>query len=317
MKSLAFLGILFTIVFAGCGKNLRPDAIVPATQAKYPSAEFYACGKMWNGLGYCSVEEGQDLNSIKLKVQGYYKGTVKFSNNCELENEPLSVRYSNDIKVPFFLPGPAVKTCGISFVVSPEYPDEQDQKLVIHSFRGHLLLKVKKPDTKWIGHATKVKAGVGPSDIFRIKFNTNDSKVDVSFRSDRCKINKDLELDVIEGSATVRLKDLLPEVLIQTCVLNGVVFTTEETIRVSWFIAGYSPKFVPLPIPKIKIKNGNIEIEGDDNVSIISLDNKYVIDRKAIFEFDTSRKHVVRMLTVGGRLALGLWTPGKGFKWIL
>lgn len=319
MRILTLLGVFLTFALAGCGKNLRPDIVIPATQAKYPSAEFYACGKIFNGLGECDVDEGQELNSIDLKIQGYYKGTVKFSSNCELDSAlPLSVRYSKNSIVPFHLPGPAIKTCGVSFVISPEYPNEQDQKLVIHSFKGHLLLKVKIPGTKWVGLSTKVKAGIGPSDVFKIKLNTNDEKVDVSFRSDRCEVNKDdLELDVNEGSVTVKLRELLSEVKIKTCILNGVVFTSEEAIRVSWFIAGYDPKFIPLPIPVTEINENKIKILADDNVSVISLDDTYYIDREIEIEFDITKQHIIRILTIGGRLALGIWIPEKGFEWML
>lgn len=316
MRTLALLGACLALM--GCGKNLRPDEVIPATQAKYPSAEFSACGRMWNGLGECSVNEGRDLNSIDLKIQGYYKGTVKFSTTCDLDSDlPLSLRYGGNQEVPFFLPGLAEETCGISFVISPEYPNEEDQKLVINSFKGHLLVKVKKSDQIWIGHHTKVKAGSGPVEVFGIPLQTADKKVDVSFRSKRCEVNKDLELDVIKGSVIVPLSELIPEVKVRTCVVSGAVFTSEGPVRVSWIIAGYDPKFIPLPIPEIKFEKKKIEILADDNVSVISVDNQYDIDRKTSLSFDQSKKHVVRTLTVGGRLALGIWVPGKGFTWIL
>jgi hypothetical protein len=316
LRFLTLLGVVLAL--SGCGKNLRPDEIVPSTRAKYLSAEFSACGRMWNGVGSCSVVEGRDLNSVDLKIQGYYRGTVKFSTTCEFDSDlPLSVRYSGSQIIGLFIPGPASHICGVSFVVSPEYPNEQKQRLTINSFKGHLLIEVNKEGVSWIGHYTKVKAGAGPTDVFKIPLDTADPKVEVSFRSERCGVSKDLELDVNESSVTVPLRELIPTVQIRTCVIEGVVFTTKDDIRLSWIVVGYDPKFIPLPVPEIKFEKEKIKIVADDNVSVISVDNLYDIDRESEFDFDQSKPHVVRTLTVGGRLALGIWVPGKGFTWIL
>jgi hypothetical protein len=290
--------------------------VIPSTQANYHSAEFSACGKRFHGIGICPVLTEQDLDNVGFAIQGYYQGTIRVSTNCRLDNPlPDSVRYLSNNLVPYYLAGKASQSCLISFVVSPEFPEEDSSGLVIHSFVGHLWIRVLNAGQSFMGFADKVAAGKNPTQIAVIPDVGDASQVQVAFESSLCGVQPNpVNLPVENGILNIPLNKFIDEVGVKTCVLNGVAFLPSGPLRISWFIDGYDTKFLPLPIPAIVQKDSKIEISGDENVSVIALDSDFKIDREAIFDFDPARFHVLRLLTIHGRSVIGEYDPVKG-KW--
>ena len=80
---LFFISLLSLFAFASCGKNLKPDAVISATEANRPTAEFYACGQHFVGLGICSIGSGVELSQLAISIQTYYQGSVRIVSTCK------------------------------------------------------------------------------------------------------------------------------------------------------------------------------------------------------------------------------------------
>lgn len=323
MNLLRYLFLLLLLVsLSGCGsKKLRPDLSISATQANFPTAEFTACGEVRSGLGICAIKKGQNLDSVLLSVQGYYKGTIKFSTNCDSNSAlPSPVRYFGNEKIRFFLAGKAEKSCGVSFIVSPEYPNESDQRLHIHSFKGHLYIKVIDGDQKFWGFVSKIKEGPNAGENIDLPAYEN-TEVVVIVKSKRCSVNVDKKIKVTHGVVRIYAKDIFEYVPIKTCVLNGAVLypNRNEALRFTWFISGYAKEFDTLPIPvhylKKKKKKYYMHVEADSNTSVVSVDNSYKISNVGKFRFDLNKCHIIRALTIKGRSRIGHYCPNKGIRW--
>lgn len=322
----AAAAVIFAVSLSllGCA-SLRPDSVkIPAIEANYPTAEFSACGQSWHGLGICVLESGEDLSKVALSIQGYYLGSVRIANNCKSDQSlPDAVNYTNSSAIPYALPGKAETSCGISFIVSPEFPKEKDQPIVIHSFVGHLYIKVLKPGQKWFGFTSKVVSAPDPLDTISVAVNSPEA-VPFFFESGNCSVKIEGTFPATNGVVVIPLKALLPIVPNKTCILNGAILDGATPIRLSWFVAGYSTEFTPLALPSLTVEPGvefdgftfkhieRLKVLGDDNVSIVSMDSLYKIDRTATFPFNRNIPHVLRMLTVAGRSVLGFWDPKKG-----
>ena len=74
--------------------------------------------------------------------------------------------------------------------------------------------------------------------------------------------------------------------------------------------------FVPLAIPNIVLTSDKLKVVGTDQVSIISLDGRYEIDKSAEFRFNPNQNHILRLLTVSGRLVIGKYYPVLGWVWV-
>lgn len=316
MKKLLGLFLFAAVLLSGCGGNkLRPDTVVGAIDANYATAEFSSCNEMFNGLGICYLQKGESLGDLKLAVQGYYKGTIQFATTCPNDsNIPLSYRYEDNQKVGLDLRSPVNDSCGISFVVSPEYPTEKDQPIEIKSLKGHLYVKVIGPNDKIFSQILKIKEGANPSESLLIK--TVESKVDISLRSTDCGISYDASIPSQNGEFRIQVKDFFPIAPVKTCIISGVYFEGGVPVRMVIFYEGYAKEFIPLPIPNVSFDGPQIKIESDDNVSIVSVDDKYEIDRSASFDFDKNSNHIIRALTVKGRSVIGIYSPNGGFKWL-
>jgi len=99
------------------------------------------------------------------------------------------------------------------------------------------------------------------------------------------------------------------------CMMEGFINSSAFVdVDFNVLVAKYNAEFTQLPIPVVKINGDKIEIIADDAVSIVSLDNEYEIDYEAKFDFDRTKPHVIRLLTVKGRSVIGLIEAG-GQQW--
>jgi hypothetical protein len=286
---------------------------MPAMDANYLSAEFTACGQHFDGMGICTVEAGQDFSQVALGVQGYYQGDVRFTTDCVSTSDPLdSILYSNSNQVIYPLTGQAIVSCGISFVVSPQYPNEKNETFVIHSFEGELYIKVVPVGQKWLGFKNKVTAGANPSEVLQLPTAFPTSEV----LFEGCGIKYDQVISAINGVLYVPLKAVLPTVPQQTCVMSGAYWQGNDAIRLTWMIDGYDSKFISLPIPNVSQSGNSLKVQGDDNTSVIALDAQYSVDNSGSFKFNPKVSHTLRLLTIGGRSMIGDYSASKGWTWI-
>lgn len=313
---LWYVLVVILLSVSGCGKMLRPDSVIPASQANYPTAEFNACGKKWQGLGFCSLDEGKSYSDINFQIQGYHSGTIRVTSvDCSIDDD--FIRYDGSQSIPFSIPGIAKKSCLISFVVSPEYPKEYNSGLVVNSLKGHLWISVGSPTKIREGFTSKVQEDA--DEILPLQVDAP-GEYRVAFRGCETKYDKVHEVGE-DKLIQIHLKDLLVKESfgVSSCIYAGGIEDSSKSVRyITWMVFGYDKKFVPLPHPVIVFEKENILIKADVNVSVISLDDDYQIDNEATFKkFDRTIEHTLRMITVGGRLLIGIWDAKKGeFKWI-
>lgn len=309
--------LTLALLVAGCGaKEIRPDPSEPATQANFHSAEFQACGQLFNGIGICEIEKGVNLDTLKLKVQGYFKGAITVATTCPIADKPpTSTRYDNSLLWQIPLNGPALQTCGITFLVSPEFPDEANQPVEISSLKGHLLVRVIERGQEAFPFLVKSKEGVNPSEVITMKSSAREAEV--FLKSTACSLDFHKKYEVSGGLFVLKVKDFFPTMPMKTCPIEGVVFFDNVPQRVAIFLDGYSRTFNPLAIPAVTVKDAKINITAGDQVAALSVDDQYLVNYTGQFKFDPAQPHIVRAITVRGRLALGQYSPKtKAFKWI-
>ena len=96
----------------------------------------------------------------------------------------------------------------------------------------------------------------------------------------------------------------------------GALIGKNKVIRLTWLLSVYDQNYNRLPIPNIKLSKNKITVESDANTSVVSVNDKYKIDRKGKFKFNTVKQNIVRVITVNGRSRIGIWDPkGQKFLW--
>lgn len=288
---------------------------MPSIDANFPTAEFSACGKLWRGLGICVLERGADLASVELEIKGYFDGAVKIdSTDCNLDE---LVRYSKHQSVRPRLIGPAAESCLISFVVSPEFPNEASQGIKVNSLVGHLWLTVELPGETWGSYLSKVRAGKESSIRVELGEKQGESAHAIFFGCDST-YETDLVVDAY-GAIDLKATQILGRAIAkESCILEGGIIIGKNQYMLTWMIWGYDEHFLDLPDPLVTLSNGKLTLKGDQNVSALSLDDSWSIcNEHTIKKFDPAKPHIARALTVNGRSALGVWSPEKKeFSWI-
>lgn len=304
MNRITIRAVAVAILLCGCGPALRPDPNPYAMASNVPTAEIRACGSRAIGLKSCSVLRGEPLDSIKLSIQGYNSGTVRVtSDKCGLE---FDARYSMSKEVEVPIPGNAQESCVVAISVQPEFPNERSSGIVIGSLKAFVRIRVIDADQQWTSFASKIQEG---SDAF-IDVDSPTSRVVIR----GCDSQFDQEVQSIDGKIRLSLS-MLPEKGISACAYEGVVVGEERSLYFTWFVFRHSKKYIPAPSPVVSFDGDNILIEGEQAVSVVSLDGSYVVSNAMSAKFDRSTPHVVRLLTVGGRNILGEYDPDGGFEW--
>ena len=314
--------ILFAVLVSCSHGDLREDPVIPAIKVNYPTLEFQACGETFHGLGICYLERGSAHNEVNLKIQGYYKGTIRvYSSACGLD---MTFTYAENelmkIKLPKLEPG---RSCLVTAVMSPEYPKKASKDVATYSFKGHLAIRIEKPEEIWYGETRKVTGN------WRSQYDLmvgNFPKALVAIRGCGKAYNKKMTLD--QGYARIKLSEAAERLEMGDCVAEGVALVKNETdTTFSILLTQYATElpddpqwkdyaFSPLAIPRVEFSGGEIKVVASPEVSIISLNGEYEINNKAEFKFDRTKPNILRILTVKGRSVLGLWSAGaQEFEW--
>lgn len=312
MKSMVLrrgLALLLAPFFlSGCGAKLRPDPMISAVDAGAPTAEIWVNGAPSRGLSIVGIKEGESLDSLDLQVQTYYNGQVRIdSKECEIAR---TIRYSNSQKIKINLLGEA-KSCVISVVVSPEYPNQLRTSIKVYPFVAHVYIRATKQGDDWIGQTALVSGSFSKP----IRFFVGGESARAVFSGCNNRVEKEIRL--IGGWADLDLNEIANPDTKETCVSEGVFISPEyKDLLVSVLVAKHSTEFSGLAEPLVELVNGSISVVADPSASIISLDGLFVISNKAKFQFDQTKTHVLRVLTVKGRSILGVFKPGEGWSWL-
>jgi hypothetical protein len=297
---------LLAITFSACGQaQIKPDPSLPAVEANYPTAEFYACGQHFHGLGICRVDPSQSLDQIDFKIQGYYQGTIRvYSTNststCDFDEV---ISYVGNQLISVSIPGIASPGCTVGFVVSPSYPNQENQDIVVRSFVGFLRIRGVETKTSWHGDVI----GVVESGKAKISIPTSDAG-QVSVAVEGCGISVRKTVTISAAAVNFTLDDLGIASFPRNCVLEGVILGKQQIVF-SEFVSIYSKNFVPLAVPAISVAAGKIYINADDAVSVLSLDDLFTIDSSWSVSFDSTEPHILRALTAAGRSVIGDYDP--------
>lgn len=315
MRALAVALLVLAGLGSGCGKNLRPDPVLPVIDAGYPSLEVLYNGKRYNGGTILSVKRGSDLSALELAFQGYYEGLYRFSSQrCELDSPGSFYEKNALVKIP--LKGVASEDCVVTITMSPSYPKSARKGIDVDSFRGHIAIKVTDGEA-WYGDFIKVtgswrhtlKIFVGGSGLARVI-------------ADACGVQYDKEVQIENGFVEFEISEATKLLPGEQCILDGAIITDEfEDYLFNVFVANYkttsgSKSFSPLNFPIVKDHGDEIEVIASDVVSVVSLDQEYEMDYKETFDFDPKASHVLRAITVMGRLVIGIYEPGQGWRWL-
>lgn len=318
-----FIALILIFSVIGCSHGtFREDPVIPAIKANYPTLEFRACGKLFHGLGICYLPEGSDHNEVKMRIQGYYKGTVRiFSNACNLD---ITKTYTNNelfsVDIPQLEPG---RSCLLTAVMSPEYPKQAVKDVATYSFKGHLAIRIEKGEEIWYGDVRKVTGD------WKSQFDLmvgNFPKAFVAIRG--CEKPYDREMALDQGFARIELSEAVMKAQRDDCVAEGVALVRNETdVTFSVLVTQYATElpddpewrdfaFSPLAIPRVSFAGNDLEVEASAEVSVVSLNGEFKIDNKAKFEFDRTKENVLRIFTAKGRSVIGYWAPGsQEFEW--
>jgi len=304
MKNL-FLILFIGLLGTGCG-NLRPDPVLPAIEAKYPTAEMYGCGQAWHGHGLCPVVRGKNYSDINFEVQVYHSGTLTVdSKDCAIS---MPISYNGTQTIPVHIPGVVDRTCVVTVTVSPKYPTEEKQNIRVYSFRGHMVFRMlEHEDDEWVGLSAKVTEGFS----HKVKLWIGGSERSVQMVADGC--DRDTPYNkmhtVVNGWLEFDLNQILPEGMqLKTCVIEGYVRSGFPDLLYNIVVSKYDPRFVKLPIPAVSVDGKKLLVSANKAVSIISLNDEFELDYETTFNdfnFNQCDNIVLRLLTVGGRSAIG------------
>jgi hypothetical protein len=288
-----WLGVAAVLFLLSCS-TLRDDPSIPATSADFYTAEAVLNGERFRGVKIVSVEKGQSLASLDLKIQGLFSGTVKIdSENCFL-NE--SVRYEKSSLVKVHLRGEAEQSCVISYVVSPQYPRQTSQAVVVHSFKGAVAIKVREQGEPWIGRS--VVMPVGSKALLELDLR-EENPVRVIFSG--CGVEYSARLHPEEGWVNVPVEDFVSENQ-GLCVASGLVLSTEyEDLFLDVLVVRHDPNFVDLPKPAVEFKGEEVCVSADPVVSFLMTDSGETNCTEKCFK---SPKYI-RGVTVKGRSFVG------------
>lgn len=304
MLRKSFFLLTIGLIVSGCGAKLRPDRFPPAAFSGYPSAEFYACGERWLGLGYCEIEKGRSVEEIEFAIQGFYKGRIRIFSEALPADVIFS--YEGSKRIPIDLRGTPNAPIVLGIAVNPEYPGENENAVELFGTIGWLLINVTEPGEVFTFHRTL--RPVSTDQLIRVDSSGASSHFVVS---DECGVEREI---LASGAETeIRLSGLgVSTQMIGSCILFIASNVPSFDVWLSW---RYAQDFRPLAIPSIKVEKRKLHVDAESGVTIVALDSKVEVDHKGKFDWDGSKSHVLRLLTVKGRTLVGEYEPGKGWSW--
>lgn len=307
----AFLTILLALsanALTACGGvKLRPDPSPPAIDSNYPTAEIYAGDKHFVGLGIIEVPYGSDVADLDISVQGYYQGRAKFV-SASLGLDKLFT-YKGNMKVRAQAESKVTMPALIGMTVAPTWPGQTGQVIDVHPLQGWLLVNPVQVGEKWSYLSSKT-----PEEIDAwIQLPTQGiSTIDVI--SPECGVAK--ELAVTGPTRRIALSELGLKPENKRCVLQMVMSGSAGTRYALWAAWRYAKDFQPLSEPTADFYEQKVDLAAESAVTVVSVDETFRVSNFGTFPFDQEDPHVVRLLTVKGRVLVGQWMPEKKeFAW--
>lgn len=303
MEHFKNIALCLVLVLVGCVKSIRPDPVTASLVANYPSAEFYACGQRFVGIGFCEIPAGTDVSSVAFAIQGYYRGRVRVVSEALPADVILSYNGSDPVKPG--LTGIPLEDIVLQFIINPEYPGERGSGIPVFGAVGFLQIKVRYPGESWFSHITRTPLDTSPV------LNVDTAGAENLFViSEACQVEEVIDVRGLD------VYDLDLSGLVDVAVKGRCIFTIGvEGPGIqrfgSWLSWRYAKDYRPLAVPAVAVTDGKLSVVGEPGVSFISLDDKWIVDRVASFDFDEEKEHVLRLLTVKGRVIIGAWTPAE------
>lgn len=303
--------VLVSLLIAGQGCAHQPslDPSPPAAASNYPTAEFWAQGQLFHGLGEISLKKGEPLSKIQLRVQGYFGGTIRVDSGfCHIKK---SSNYDGMELVNFPLEGAAKESCLLDIVVSVIYPKGVDSTTLVYEMKGQLFLKVLTDDKPFMLSSSRIPDR-SDSSLF-VPVDGMGGAVQVIFKG--CGFEYIDSVAVNDGEAIVSARSVSGGAPMEKCLHEGFISTLTGVKRVSWNIWYYAKGFAPLPLPKLQFAGEYLRVAGDFATAAIILDDNYKLVYAAVFKLDPTEDHILRLLTVKGRSVLCQWFPAR-MEWV-
>lgn len=291
-------------LLSGCASDLRPDSFPAAQLSNYPSAEFYACGKRFLGLGYCELKSGQNISDLGFAVQGLYKGRIRVFS----EALPTDVvfAYEGSKKIPVDLRGYPKRPIVLGIAISPSFPAENENAVEIFGAYAFLLINIVEEGETYEFHKTLRPVGIEQS----IEVPTLGASL-LGVFSDECGVDE--EIQITESSYKLKLSSLIDIEDQGSCIFY---MGTDRGKLSTWMSWRYASDFRPLGTPTVKFIDDELLVEAESSVTLITTPKEYVIDHKAEFDLDPNQPTVLRLFTVKGRTLVGEYEPSRGWKWM-
>lgn len=304
MRKLSLFSFLVLLLAVGC-TTLKQDPIPVDTQnAGYPSAEIVVNNTIYNGVAVARIPQGNPLNSLGLKIQGYFSGKLRVtSTDCKVD---VNQEYQDSALIPISIPGKAVRDCVFQVSITPVYPHQSNSEVIVSPLTGWFYLRVMAPGESFSSAVRKL------SGEWR-----SDWQLPVAFTLPVRVIAKGCGFDqekVISPGANNRVAIHLEDfVLLRTrevCVLRATVYSQEYStpLELGALIAQYDKSFNPLGNPALSYKNGKIRVVGQEGVAIVSLGSTALYTNDGSFDFVPNKMNVLRLYTVKGRILIGEWS---------
>ena len=313
VEYLVFAGLVvlctLSLLMSGCsGVKLNKDPSKPSITSNYPTAEFYACGGHFVGLGICDLSVGEDISSLDLSVQGYYQGRIRvFSEALPAD---ITLNYDGLKNIPIDLTGKPKQPVLIGITHTPRFPNEENQAIEIYGVIGFLWVNVVYPGESWHHYTSKSVEGI--NDLVEIDVREANR---LELISEGCQIDETIDVSQ-RDYYTVSLFNIVDDLSIGQCVIDIAIIGTRDRF-LTWLSWRYDRNYRPIAIPSWKLSGQEISFKAEKHVSIISVDDEWVIGNEADFDFYRMTPHAVRLLTVKGRLIVGLWRPKMmDFVWV-
>jgi len=245
--------------------------------------------------------------TFSFQVQGYYEGRVRVeSTACGMDK---AIQYKDSALLTFSVK--VTRDCLFAITITPIYPPQPHQEIVVWPIIGFVAVKALDKGEAWAGTTRKTSNWSATNNWMVKSGDTQPVRVQLN----GCG-NYDKQITPVNGVLTMNLKDAWTGWAQDICVLDGVAISPVfQNLFLNVLGTGYNPRFYPLPLPKITYDDENrIWITADPAVSLISLDRQYEFSTHAAFWFDSTKPHILRLLTVKGRTVFGTYHP-SGRKW--
>lgn len=293
----------------GCATQLSLDPSPSAAASNYPTAEFWAQGKVFHGLGEVALKKGEPLASIDLKVQGYFEGTIRVDSGfCHIKK---STSYTGMDLVSFPMTGKADESCVLDIVVTAVYPKVYDSNTLVYEMKGQLLVKVIPDQKAFFLGSSKIQDRTDGN--LYVPIDGGMGSVQAIFKG--CGANFLETVPVNDSEAQISARAVTGPSPVDRCVYEGFVEGLGGIKRVSWNIWYYAKGFAPLPLPRLDFNGDTVKVEGDPSVAAIIFDSTYKLGYKASFKVNQDEDHMLRLLTAKGRSVVCQWVQGKG-EWV-